>query len=218
MFPTVEVRWFYQGEIPADIQTWFDQIAEECIVQPARLDTYLLQQNHTDLGIKLRQGRFEIKQRFQQHGVVSFHKHVSGAVESWRKWSFLIAREQNGYFPPAILGDTWLGVKKARSMYIFQITDNGVKSVPMPDYSAGGCNLELTQIEASGTLWWSLGLEAFGDERTNYNRFKMASKYIFSRSQQPGFDTQSSFGYPQWLENVRKNSDSGPRRSAGTCG
>ncbi|MBL7164240.1 MAG: hypothetical protein ISS57_16725, partial [Anaerolineales bacterium] len=146
MFPTVEVRWFYRGAIPGDIQTWFDQIAKEYIVQPARLDTYLLQSNNTDLGIKLRQGRIEIKQRFQQHGDIDFHKHVSGVVEGWRKWSFLIAREQTSYFSPAILGDTWLGVKKTRSLYTFQITDSRVKSVPIPDYSAGGCNLELTRI------------------------------------------------------------------------
>ncbi len=210
MFSTAEVRWFYQGGIPGDVQSWFDHVAEEPILQPARLDTYLEQPNNSGLGIKLRQGRIEIKQRVREFGKVDFEHKVSGVVESWRKWSFLIAQEQMGHLPPAILGDSWMQIRKERSLFSFEIIDREVKPTSLPDYSSGGCNVELTLINVERETWWSLGLEAFGDEKTNYNRLEIAAHHVFSKSPRPGLAAQSSFGYPQWLENVRKNARNRP--------
>ncbi|MBC8503531.1 MAG: hypothetical protein ISR58_17985 [Anaerolineales bacterium] len=88
MFSTVEVRWFYQGVIPSDIQTWFDQkVVEgiEPINQPSRTDQYLLQGHNASLGVKLREGRVEIKQRVQEYGYAEFGPAVTGIVKGRKK-------------------------------------------------------------------------------------------------------------------------------------
>ncbi|MGD8968471.1 MAG: hypothetical protein PVI07_13255, partial [Anaerolineae bacterium] len=58
---------------------------------PAREDHYLRLSDTYALGIKLRQGRIEAKQRVRRPGVVRFHERVTGIVEHWRKWSFQLA-------------------------------------------------------------------------------------------------------------------------------
>jgi len=203
MFPTVEVRWFYQGTIPRDIQTWFDQIDDQGaqpISQPPRTDTYLLEADNTSLGIKLRQGRIEIKQRLEVFGHVNFGQDIHGVIERWRKWSFMIAPEQNNLLCPATLGITWIDVHKRRSLYNYQIKGQRIECVPLPDYSSGGCNFELTRIHIAGKTCWSLGLEAFGDENSNYNRLEIVAKYIFTKSLTHSLNAQDSYGYPQWLD------------------
>jgi len=210
MFPTVEIRWFYRGEIPGEIQSWFDQIVDQRtqpIIQTPRTDTYLLEQGNTSLGIKLREGRLEIKQRVREYGQIEFSQDVNGIVEGWRKWSFLIAPEQTNLLSPKILSDTWIDVKKERKLYNFIITHQAVKSSPMPDYSSGGCNFELTQIHFWGDTWWSIGLEASGEENSNYDRLKIATKNILSLPPPQSMKAHDSRGYPKWLESVNRESN-----------
>ncbi len=206
MFSTVEVRWFHQGEIPVDIQTWFSQIAgkkAEPITQSPRTDIYLLQNGNANLGVKLREGRIEIKQRTQEFGNATFASNVVGVVEGWRKWSYLVDPTQTNYLSARFLGASWQRVSKERSLYSFQISGQNTETVKMPDYSIGGCNIELTHIKCNGEVWWSLGLEAFGDENSNESKLTIAAKYLFSEEQTPTLSAQNSYGYPHWLELVK---------------
>ncbi|MFN2285080.1 MAG: hypothetical protein ACK2UQ_11710, partial [Anaerolineae bacterium] len=68
MFPTVETRWFYPGIIPSDVLAWYHYGERAPEAQPTRIDYYLRLSDHGDLGIKLREGRIEIKQRAKQYG------------------------------------------------------------------------------------------------------------------------------------------------------
>ena len=58
-----ELRWFYPGNLPENIQLWFQQ---NCLLDPlkspeAREDVYLYSPGCDYLGIKLRQRRLEVK-------------------------------------------------------------------------------------------------------------------------------------------------------------
>ncbi len=60
-----ELRWFYPGKLPENIQLWFQQ---NCLIDPLkspeeREDVYLYSPGCDYLGIKLRQGRLEVKWR-----------------------------------------------------------------------------------------------------------------------------------------------------------
>ena len=85
MFSTVEVRWFFNAGIPKEIQYWFDQVNSLPAAQPVRTDHYLQQEENTGLGVKLREGRIEIKQRLQEFGQASFGSNVVGTIEGWSK-------------------------------------------------------------------------------------------------------------------------------------
>lgn len=85
MFSTVEVHWFFNGGIPKEIQYWFDQVNSSPAAQPVRTDHYLQQEEMTSLGVKLREGRIEIKQRVREFGQSCFGSNVVGTIEGWRK-------------------------------------------------------------------------------------------------------------------------------------
>src|SRR5690349_4864363 len=71
-----------------------------------------------------------------------------GRLEYWRKWSL----------PPSPAGPSgaraggWVPVRKQRHLTWF----------PLPAAPGTGCTAELTEAQASGRAWWSVGLEATG--------------------------------------------------------
>ena len=68
MFATAEVRWFYEGAVSPEVLEWFEQGELTPEEQPYRVDYYLRLSDRDSLGIKLREGRIEVKQRHRQHG------------------------------------------------------------------------------------------------------------------------------------------------------
>ncbi|NIV28827.1 MAG: hypothetical protein GWN58_04720, partial [Anaerolineae bacterium] len=66
MYPTLEARWFMRGSIPHEVREWFARGEPAPIHEPPRMDHYLRLQRSNALGIKLREGRLEIKQRLHQ--------------------------------------------------------------------------------------------------------------------------------------------------------
>ncbi len=202
MLPTVEIRWFFRGIIPGGVQAWFNQIDAnftQPTIQPARTDVYLLEPGNSSLGIKLREGRIELKQRLREYGPFEFNQGMRGNVEGWRKWSFSISLGQSHHQAIGEYGNSWMDVKKERALFCFQVMGGEITSTQIPEFSRGGCNLELTQIHVARKPWWSVGLEAFGDEESNLDRLVIVAKNIFAKTPTHNFSSQSSFGYPQWL-------------------
>jgi hypothetical protein len=59
-----EVRWFLTGPVSSQARTWFDGLPGENVKQSyPRQDIYLVIPNRDDLGLKVREGRLEIKTR-----------------------------------------------------------------------------------------------------------------------------------------------------------
>ena len=204
MFPTVEVRWFQQGQADSALRAWFRHVAHQAQEQTPRVDYYLRASNPDNLGIKLREGLVEIKEHHQTYGQVSFHQHVHGHVDGWRKWSFpqpeTMPRVDSETFHQA-----WIGVKKERWLCLFRIRSETLEAVPLSTQPKAGCGLELTQVEASGETWWSVGLEAFGKEEENFERLLKVGKHIFAQDP-PSFERPYSRSYPQWLATLERSS------------
>ena len=203
MWPTVEVRWFYPGQIPAPLLAWFHQVRGEPEAQPCRVDHYLRLKTTEALGIKLREGRIEIKQRQRRLGLVRFHERVAGQVEAWRKWSFPLTRAGASLVGLLTPASSWTAVEKERTLLRFQVAAGG-RVVPLPpaSHEAHGCGLELTRIRARGAAWWSLGFEAFGQEANLQESLVTVARHLLASGAVPHLDSAASYGYPRWLEGI----------------
>jgi hypothetical protein len=196
MYPTVEVRWFYRGAIPPAIVDWFGRGEG----QPARIDYYLHLSDGGGLGIKLREGRIEVKQRSREYGVVSFGQRIAGRVEAWRKWSYPFIEGRADLEQMASPAASWIGVRKERVLRKYQLTaDNRLFVVRAGEYPARGCNLELAAIHVGDEAWWSLAFEAFGEEATLRENFGLVAGHVFASPDPPVLEAERSHGYPRWL-------------------
>ena len=203
MWPTMEVRWFGRGGLPHEVQAWFESGQERPEEQASRVDHYLRVPHTNSLGIKLREGKVEVKQLHQRHGVVRLHERVTGMMEHWRKWSFLIA--QPGALADALSpASSWVSVRKERELRKYQVTDSAaVKAIPTDHYPARGCYVELARLGVAGEVWWSLALEAFGNEGALRDTVSLVAKYVFGTGEPPPLEARASYGYPEWLQRLR---------------
>lgn len=205
MFPTLEVRWFYRGIIPAQVREWFVRGDPAPINEPPRVDYYLCLQRTNSLGIKLREGRIEIKQRLRQYGTVRFHRRVTGMIEHWRKWSLPLAATQDGWAEMLVPKSSWIGVRKERMLRGYRCDDDRQVVVPQGAYADRGCNLELTSVQVGDRVWWTLAFEAFGVEPSLRTSLASTMGYILERDGAPySFDARDSFGYARWLARLEQ--------------
>lgn len=198
MFSTDEARWFFKGSIPASILVWF--AAQDCVtaVQPARVDYYLRLNRDDTLGIKLREGRIEVKQRTHPGEFIRFSEQTAGVAESWRKWSFgLAVADEN-----VTESTQWVGVWKSRRWCLFEMGADG-RFLPNPVNAMPeqGCACEMTQVRLMNTseMWWTLGFEAFGAETGRRDRLLLVAKLFLEQANAPVLTVKNSYSYPTWL-------------------
>lgn len=199
MFPTAEVRWFYRGDAPPAVLAWFERRQRSAEAQPLRVDHYLAL-DRDSLGVKLREGRIEIKQRVARHGSVRFHERATGLVEAWRKWSFELAGPLAAGPDAPLSPQGWIAVRKARRLCRYHLGGAGrLVSAPLDSYPAPGCDLELTAVRAGEQTWWTLGFESFGAETSLYETLRFVAGQILAGGESPGLAVQDSRSYPAWL-------------------
>jgi len=210
LFHTAEVRWFKRGNLPATVLSWFNHCPGGASRLEQRTDTYLL--THVDnLGIKIREGRLEIK--FRTHGVGNrpFLPKLTGMIEHWAKVGFAEETVSLKARTMELPGTTWLDVKKTRLVRHYTKADSGdivplasdaVSYSPAQLEAEGGCSLEITEIEVPQGKWWSLGLEAFGSDRNREELLVAITKFLGSLNDSPPLEFQASYGYPYWLANL----------------
>ena len=200
MFPTAEVRWFYRGAVPQQILAWFQRGGQKPVAVSSRVDHYLRLADGDLLGIKLREGRIEIKQRHGSAGAVRLHDRVAGQVQHWRKWSFPL--DEAGSELPGLLvpPSSWIGVEKARRLRTYRVGgDDTIVAVSAREYPERGCGWELTGVRVRGEAWWSLGFEAFGEQATLRQRLLLVAEHVLCADEPPELEVQDSFSYPRWL-------------------
>ncbi|HYP57799.1 MAG TPA: hypothetical protein VEQ35_05890 [Beijerinckia sp.] len=206
MLVSAEVRWFFEGDCPADVQRWFHQGGPSPGGGDTRIDEYLWQPNETQIGIKRRGGQngVEIK------GLVACRRTTELSpfapyFETWCKWSAQASGLQ--------LTET-LRVQKTRWLRVFDTSGPAVEEVllgadakPLSGHQlpVQGCNVEITKVElaAHSRPWWTLGFEAYGDlEQAPYN-LRKAIRSLDERSF-PRVSTGEFLNYPSWLARVAK--------------
>ena len=204
MLTTTEMRWFKQGNLPTAVLHWFEQdyLGGQLESAAARDDVYLcLDQANVQLGIKLRQGRLEIKWRQAELGIWQFGQQVQGKAEVWGKW--LCEDPTSNYFQPATVVEknSWVSVHKVRSQRFYRVVpDASVIAVPSTESPSQGCSIEITQLSIKGSAWWSLAFEAFGDEALLTVNLQAVANWVFSTNTSDlKLLAQDSYAYPSWL-------------------
>lgn len=206
MLTSNELRWFYPGRIPEDIKVWFQQ---QCLVDQAqtpekRADVYLYVPESDFLGIKLRQDNLEIKWRTAELGVLSFGEQVAGKAEKWSKWT--CSDRTGANFQPATVfhNPAWISVEKIRYLQAYQVlADCSVQPVVNEESIDNGCSLEITQLLIQDSTWWSLALEANGEDHRLMANLQLTADSIFSTYKE-SLLTINSYAYPHWLSKVSR--------------
>lgn len=208
MFLTTEVRWFGEGDIPRLIRTWFDLCQGEITGYQIRTDLYLADPGSELLGIKLREGRLEIKQLTSHYGLVQLHRHVNGLVEQWRKWGFELGPNQ---FDPDVANLHYpfgIRVQKERQLHSYQLAPNGLLSSvaqltgtedKIATEDIRRCDVELSSIWVDNRRWWSLALEASGPANSTYEDLLGVFRRLAEMNEPPLLTANTSFSYPSWL-------------------
>jgi hypothetical protein len=199
-YPTTEVRWFLTGDIPASVERWFQGLGDQNDHPESRVDRYLRLPNGDALGIKLRENRIEIKIRTTVYGNVTFNNGVEGRMEGWRKWSFELADDNS---KATAIGDadlSWVSIEKERILKRFLSDDQG-RTIPVPadDTRPKTCALELTRVTALDQQWWSLALEANGQDIQSRDGLILVARQVFVPPSPFALAVDDSLSYPQWL-------------------
>ncbi|MBL7128953.1 MAG: hypothetical protein ISS16_08210 [Ignavibacteria bacterium] len=201
MFPTLEVRWFYKDSESDDNYLKVFKNVLQFEEQPARVDHYYYFTSEGSMGIKIREGRLEIKNCFRDYSIVLFNRQVEGKVEFWHKWSFEINQTDSNYQKVLDSNNSWITVKKERTLCKYKITkDEQVSVLSNAEYSENICNVELTNILIRDKKWWSLGFESYGDEGSLFENLILVVREVLSDNRLLSFQADNSFGYPQWID------------------
>ncbi|MCB2219843.1 MAG: hypothetical protein KQI35_05550 [Bacteroidetes bacterium] len=195
---TAEIRWFYKGDMPVSFKKWFSCLDGYFEDQEERIDHYFCMPDQSKLGIKLREGRFEIKKLIFNEGILS-SKSAEGIVDAWKKWSFK-ADEQEGLSTFKDEPEHWIDIRKKRLLqkYVPDAIETWVPAKKGP-YPSEGMNVELCNVVFSGIHYWTFGMESYGPESRTVNLLRSGFRKIFFDPPPLPLALEQSLSYPEWL-------------------
>jgi hypothetical protein len=203
---TAEVRWFFEGPVPDEIERWFCRGGLALAAAP-REDHYVTFPASLGLNVKLREGRLEIKTLVKTLGPRSFTADVAGNVQVWEKQfsedTAFTEFERLRTSAPHL----WVAVGKERTLRKFSLNGNSLKEVDAGQvFLSEGCNVELTKIAVAGSDHWSLAFEAYGDPARVEGILMKAATHLMTnlRYSSGRFSANNSHSYPEWLERFLK--------------
>jgi len=204
MVHSAEVRWFIPTTLPERVQDWFKDGQPSPELEDSRVDEYLLFPDCDSVGVKLREGKLEIKAMLCAPRPISMGAGINGRTDQWVKWSFKseglrdlnLGLHQSG---------KWVKVRKERCLRKFS-ADANIVEVPAKQkpFPIAGCNVELTRIEVEEDprFWFSLGFESFGPSGSTSKILDDTLRLFFKkRGLMPGVPLNglASLSYPAWL-------------------
>ena len=218
-FASHEVRWFFEGtsDQHESLKHWFVSVApipKSTDVGPpvwrGRLDdqpdVYLIIPGSGDMGIKWREGEFQVKGRVSTLGTQVFCGRHQGEVECWVKWSYPdmpLAYKNlflNGHKQELLT----VAVQKVRAIRKVRVgTFTGqpeeVESTTRIDRGLG---IELTDLQVDGNAYCSLAVEAFPDDSALGSAFNEVVEAFLSDLTEIDLNAAQSKSYPSWLDSI----------------
>jgi len=215
-FASHEVRWFFDGAVdlhPA-LRIWFESstpVRKKGDFGPpvwmGRLDgqpdVYLLVPGADDMGIKWREGNFQIKGRAASLGVHEFCGRFQGSVERWMRWSY--AKMPESYHRLFTDGDNegllTVSVRKTRALRKIRLdTYNGsALEVDPKAFIDRGINFELTDLEIDGKSYCTVAFEAYPDDSAMHDAFTRTVETFLDGLEGVDLGAVNSMSYPAWL-------------------
>lgn len=216
-YESLEVRWFFDGALgaaAADVEAWYagGGAADARRSGPlwpdgGRTDRYLVLPGVDDLGIKLRDGRFEVKGRVSDLGARSFAQGMHGRTEHWVKWSHPLkdASPEGGVAHgwPLADADRLVPVGKRRVVTYLAVASREPVEPPFDLARTGPIiGFELARLrlaEATAETHWSVAFEAFPYGPDLHEPFAGAVGTLLSGWPSPPLSAERSMSYPAWL-------------------
>ena len=201
---SAEARWFFRGMLPTKILDWFRVRSD--IVSSERSDWYLVFPGCESLGVKQREGKFEIKAIRGASETVHYTRHISARSDAWAKWSYgekgvdawiaELQKDRGG----------WVEVTKKRWLRRFSLDGQILQEVDTTVYPDEGCHVELTAVRVGDSDWWTIGLEGFGEMHRVRRNLSLVAEYFFEENEPPWpLDTSCSCSYPVWLNGLTES-------------
>lgn len=218
-FASHEVRWFFEGEPDQhdSLKRWFETVKPlpnspeiGSPVWQGRLDdqpdVYLIIPGSRDMGIKWREGEFQVKGRVSSFGTQVFCGRHQGQVESWVKWSYpgMPTAYKNLFLNGHKQGLQTVAVKKVRAIRKVHIdTISGhpeeVESTARIDRGLG---IELTNLQVGDKNYCSLAVEAFPDDSAMGGAFTDIVETFLNTLAEIDLNASQSKSYPLWLDTL----------------
>ena len=211
MWYTAEARWFIPETLPDAVLDWF-WAGQTIEPEGVHIHEYLLFPDCDSVGVKLRDGRLEIKAMRGTSQPLSLNLGINGRKEQWVKWSF--ASEALQVLDQALhQSGRWLKVRKERFLRRFSTEQGRLMEVTgrQGPLAVIGCNIEVTRIDvdANPRFWFSLGFEAFGPATVTARILDDALLSFFNEHGcVPGttLSEYESASYPAWLARLVRTS------------
>ena len=217
---SLELRWFFQGEIPEEVKRWFNKGSfdnESSFVEKeeAYQDIYLFNPEVIYSSVKFRNEKLGIKWRKNTYPIaVRINKTIiSGIAEEWELWELKDdkASKEIQLYMDRNDKQPWMKINKNRQRYCFKISDT-TKGLSEPE--TGGSNadfsVELTNVileKNKDISWWTIGidlLEKSSNNTSNYRNnghekkiLEKISRTLLERYPHNNLLEVRSYGYPQ---------------------
>ena len=217
-YTSLEVRWFFPGSLrkQPELINWFERESPlpsaKDLASPTwrsrqndEPDRYLLLPGKDDMGIKWREGSFQVKGLVSRLGVQRFAGRHTGLVEHWIKWSYAGLPEAyaelfDGQHPDL----RTVAVHKIRALRRIRLDSFSGKMVEVSEEEEldRGVGVELTDLTVEGWgSFYSLAFEAFPVDAGLPAAFTRAVE-IFLDSLPVTLEATNSRSYPAWLHEV----------------
>lgn len=215
MFTSAEVRWFFEGAVPDELERWFTRGSLVSRAAP-REDHYLTFPAPLGLGLKLREGRLEIKSLVKTLGPHTFTEDVAGTVQVWEKQAHGESAVAEFERLRASAPHLWITTGKERTLRRFSLEGRTLTEVSADGaFPPNGCNVELTKIRVNGLDYWSFACEAYGDPARVEDALHRVAEHVLTDTHRPhrfktrassadAFSAARSHSYPEWLETLAK--------------
>ena len=200
MLLSAEVRWFWQGPRP-NLYEWFAGISAPPGGGGTRVDTYLIDRNQAELGIKRRGSKpgIEIKALVSERASYTLGGHKATS----QIWTKLTTAALTLDLLPSVSTHKkrWLRKYDTGGSTIREITlgtnELPLSKEPLPD---NGCNVEFTEVRIQGSspVWVTLGLESFGSLDRIEDSLRAIVRLLDSKGL-PDTGPGVALSYPQWL-------------------
>ena len=171
---SLEVRWFFPGQLDTAVAGWFGRFPAET---QSREDTYLLDPQLRGLSVKVRGGlALEVKAYRGSPGFSICRDAPAGAWSPGRSGPFPLPRSARA----TVTRPGWRAVRKRRRISRFS------SASPVATQAPAGpepwCAVELTEVHISGQDWWTLGFEATGPDDLLGGALQATAAIVFAQA------------------------------------
>jgi hypothetical protein len=228
---SLELRWFFQGKVPEEIERWFnndfpygksstfEKYSKEVEIFK---DIYLFNPEVNYSSVKFRKNCVIIKWRNNSFpiSIRTKNMNISGRVEEWVSLKFEEYKnpEKIRQYLDENSDHLLIKINKNRQRYDFKMSvaqNNTIELLkPESDKSKNDCSIELSTavLEKNNNIsWWSLGMDLsakYGNKDQHLSNdakhmVETISKTFFKNYPQNNLIEVRSYGYPQLFSMYR---------------